>query len=93
MAKKTVASSQSTAAKESKGSSRQVSAPQETPVPATKKPTIVDIELRRDAKCGESSFAKGTHLARIVLDEGVELNYVVDALRGGIAGEVITKTE
>jgi hypothetical protein len=46
------------------------------------------IKLRRNARCGELDLTSGTKIAEVRLEPGVDLNYVVDALRGGLASEV-----
>jgi hypothetical protein len=46
------------------------------------------IKLRRNAKCGSMDLLKGTRIAEVRLEPGVGLNYLVDAIRGGVASEV-----
>jgi hypothetical protein len=46
------------------------------------------IKLRRNAKCGNMDLLKGTRIAEVRLEPGVGLNYLVDAIRGGVASEV-----
>lgn len=50
---------------------------------APAEPTKVTVEARRAGAWGEV----GTVLGEVTLAPGVSLNFLVDAVRGGIAGE------
>lgn len=59
--------------------------------PVTPKPVSglqLTIKLRRDAKCGQVELLRGAKLAEVTLHPGVDLNYLIDAIRGGLASEV-----
>jgi hypothetical protein len=51
----------------------------------TRKVTVV---MRRPAKCGEMDLGVGDPLGEVNLLPGVDLNYLVDAVRGGLAGSL-----
>jgi hypothetical protein len=53
-------------------------------------PRELTIVLRQARKVGEFQRDAGFELAKVTLFEGVDLNFVVDAIRGGIAGEKVT---
>lgn len=56
------------------------------PKPAAKGDEVV-IELKGDAKYGNRFGAEGDPIATVKLEEGVSLNYVIDAFRNGLAQE------
>lgn len=47
----------------------------------------IPITLKRDTKVGEIHAKFGSVIAYVELAPGVSLNYVVDAIRNGVAGE------
>jgi hypothetical protein len=53
----------------------------------TAKADTLDVVLRRDAQVGDQQCATGRRLARVTLEPGVSLNYLVDAVRNGLAGD------
>ena len=46
----------------------------------------IKIVTRRACRCGEIDLPLGEHLATVVCEHG-DLNYLVDAVRNGLAGE------
>ena len=62
------------------------------PAPQKVKPTSeipkLRLALRRDHKVGDGYWKAGTVIAEVTLKPGVELNFLVDAVRNGLAGEV-----
>lgn len=61
--------------------------PAETPpVPGPVAPQPLEIVLKRDIACGDRQCQSGDLLATIVLEPGVSLNYLVDAVRDHLAG-------
>lgn len=48
----------------------------------------VRLALRRDHKVGDGYWKAGTVIAEVTLKPGVELNFLVDAVRNGLAAEV-----
>lgn len=64
-------------------------APETEVAPPVDRPAAVElvrVVMRRDAKCGEAELSVGDSLAEIRLPADVSLNYLVDAVRNGIAG-------
>lgn len=59
-----------------------------TPAPPAKS-SCVAVVLRRDCQCGDTVCPAGTKLAEVRLKPGVSLNYLVDAVRSFLAGEVL----
>ncbi len=50
--------------------------------------TCIPVALRRDHKVGEEYWKAGRVIGEVHLPEGISLNYFVDAVRNGLAGEV-----
>jgi len=50
----------------------------------------VKIAMRREHVVGDVKRARGEAIATVQLEPGVSLNFLVDAVRSGIAGEVAT---
>ena len=72
--------------KNKKTEADQQSAKQAKPNAKTK---TVRLALRRDHKVGDAGYWKaGTVIAEVTLPPGVELNFLVDAVRNGLAAEV-----
>lgn len=61
-------------------------APADVPPPAESENQLF-VVTRRACKVGGMDVEKGTKVAGIVLAPGVSLNWLVDALQGGILGE------
>lgn len=63
--------------------------PSKSPVPTgrAQRSDIIVITTRRPATCGEISLAAGEKIASIELKPGVSLNWLVDAVRNGVAGD------
>ena len=60
----------------------------------TTQPTrTTTIVLRREHRVGEGVRKEGAKLATVVLEDGVGLNFLVDAIRNGVAGEVVVEPE
>jgi hypothetical protein len=53
----------------------------------TKKGDEVIVELKGESKYGNSDGKAGDPIATVILEEGVSINYLVDALRNGLAQE------
>ena len=59
----------------------------------TKDVLPIDVAMRRTAKCGDTTLPVGHLLGSVLLPPGVSLNYFVDAVRNGFAGEVKPPSE
>ena len=55
--------------------------------------TTTTIVLRRERQVGEDVLKVDAKLATVVLEDGVGLNFLVDAIRNGVAGEAVVEPD
>lgn len=76
-------------AKKSKTQAAETVAPVAAKPAARKRSTSMEIVLKRDMKVGDEQRQKGDRIAEIQLEPGVPLDFLVDAVHGGLAGEML----
>ena len=77
----------SSAKKETSSTSPQGPVEPKPSAPRNVKTAGIDIVMRKDAVVAGRNCKRGHRIAEIQLGDGVSLNFLVDAIRNGLAGD------